>query len=469
MEQAQRQRFLKKPGWLHRPTRSDLLLMIASLFIAALLWAYIASRSGYSLKFTNIPVIVDTTDSKAGGYRLTALSPATGELTVNAELSGSRTEIGGLSKSDLEAYVDFDTGVTDTIGYQTLPIRLRRKNGTVLRNAVLSVNSADVQLDKIKSIALPVTETVCLNLKGADEETHIDTEQIEVTPKTVTVSGPSTIIQQLDHVRVRLNDSETLYQEKTFTDCGDFDLIGSDGNAVSKNELKVQAQFDVTVPVYYVKKLPVTLELSNDAPAGFDKEWLLRKLRLNTDREYMLSQFAETDDDKLFIAIETRDLENKAKLDAKEALSIGSVSLYDIRLGGNRVPIDIKMQDDNINRSNIDKVYVSLDEQDLSSNSFRISNKNDIVVINAPDGCAINPGYTEINIIGDADEVMQIMSSVSDIRASVDLLTATITQSDFQQVVNVTLPDSVSHVWFSPAPKAGFTVSSVSPNPSRYP
>ncbi|MBQ5335311.1 MAG: hypothetical protein J6Z45_05125 [Oscillospiraceae bacterium] len=463
MEQTKRKTFLKKPGWLHRPTRSDLLLMIASLFIAAFLWAYIASGSGYSVRFNDIPVIVETAGTKAEVFKLTALSPATGELTVNAELSGSRTDIGGLSKGDLEAYIDFDSGVTDTSGYQiqTLPIRLRRKNGTVLRSAELSVSTADVQMDKIISVKLPVKEVIT-NLSGSDE-TIIDTDNITATPNTVSVTGPSTTLQKLDNIRVRLNEQEKLYKEKTFTGCSDFDLIGTDGNSVSKEGLKVQAQFDVTVPVYYIKKLPVTLTLDKNYPAGFDTDWLLNKVRIHTDRAYKLAELTEDNDEKLFIKIKTSLPENKAVLDTYDALEIGSLSLYDMKLGSKwRKSIDINMLEGNENLSNIDSVSVSFDNTDLTTGSFNIPN-NTITVLNAPSGCTIENGYTKVSIIGDAAEVADIMASVSDIRATADMMTATIPQGGglFNQMIQVTLPDNVrhDHVWISPAPMAQFTAT----------
>lgn len=471
MEQETRKTFLKKPGWLHRPTRSDLLLMIASLFIAAMIWGYIVSGTGYSVRFSNIPVIVDTTGTKAEVFKLTALSPGTGEMTVDAVLSGSRTDIGGLSKGDLEAYIDFDAGVTDTNGFQiqTLPIRLRRKNGTVLRNAELSANTADVQMDKIISVKLAVKEIIT-NLSGADE-TIIDTDNITATPNTVPVTGPSTTLQKLSSIRVRLNEQEKLYKEKTFTGCSDFDLIGTDGNAVSKDGLKVQAQFDITVPVYYIKKLPLTVQLDNNFPAGFDKEWLLQRVRIHSDGEYKLAQYAESDDEKLFIKIQTSSPENKEVLDGYSAYEIGPLSVYDMLLGENkRKYLDIKMKEGNENLLNIETVSVSFDNEGLSSGSFKISN-NDIAVINAPAGCQIDSGYTEIRVVGDAEEVAKVMASASEIRATADMMTATIPSEGgpFNQTLQLTLPADITHVWFAPAPQAHFTAAAGSATNSRYP
>lgn len=463
MKQSSWKHFLKKPGWLRRPTRSDLLLMIASLFIATVIWAYIVSRSGYSLRFSNLPVIVDTTDSKAASYRLTAMSPETGDITVSAELSGSRTEIGGLSRNDLEAYVDFDAVVTDTAGYHTLPIRLRRKNGTVLKNASLSVSSAEVKMDKIQSVELNV-EVSCPNVSGALDPKNkivIDKEHITAEPKTVTVSGPSEVLSKLSHVRVWMNEAEKLSQTKVFTGCTDFDLIGADNGVVSKSGLKVEQQFDITVPVYYLRELPVTLTIP-DAPKRFDTEWLLRRLRLVTDREYQLPQYAEDENDILKIVIETSDLKNKEKLDQKDEWVIG-IDPSSLSLGGD-YKADVKLEDGYTNHSNLDKITVSMDESDLVAETRWIFN-TDIQCINGASGYdySIGSGRTRITIIGTAEEVAQI--SGSDIKASVSLYNAEISESGSitsPQTLTITLPEELGHVWVSPQVKVNITATPVS-------
>ncbi|MBQ3939493.1 MAG: hypothetical protein II723_00120 [Oscillospiraceae bacterium] len=473
MSERSWKRFLKKPGWLHRPTRSDLLLMIASLFIAALIWAYIASRSGFSLRFSNIPVVVDTTGSKAEGMRLTAMSPASGDVTVNAELSGNRTEIGGLSKNDLEAYIDFDAGISDTVGYQTLPVRLRRKNGTVLKNATLSVSTVDVKMDKITSAELEVREVSCPRVSGSTDsvsEILVDRDRITAEPKTITVTGPSEALKQLSHVRVRMDKSEQIYETKIFYGCTDFELIGSDGAAVSKNPFKMQTQlFDITVPVFYQRKLPATVSFDN-VPKDFDSNWLLGKLRLNTDREYTLPQKVDgnlvTDEDNLTILIETEGADNKKQLDQSAAIEFGPLSLYDLDLRKETisVPVKLNLSDGQVNRSNLDSAYISVDREGLDYVSFNLSN-SDIQIINKPSGYdfSIAPGITTITVCGDAEQIRQI--EASDIKAYANLYTLTEFGGTIRHTLTLVLPEQLHRIWAGSSAAVNITATPVSASP----
>ena len=422
---------------------------------------------------------MDTTDTKAAGYSLSVMSPASGDVRINAELFGNRTEIGGLSKNDLEAYVDFDYGVTDSIGYQTLPIRLRRKNGTVLKNATLSASSLEVKMDKIQSMELEVKEVFAPDITGGTEsvsEIVIDKDNIEAEPKTVTVTGPSEELKQLEHVRVRLMDKEQIYQKKTYYGCSDFDLVGKDGTAVSMNNLKVQTQFNVTVPVYYLRKLPATLSFTN-VPKNFDTNWLLGLLRLNTNRSYTLPQVVndtlEIGEDNLEIQLKAKTAENKKKLEQRDTCDFGPVSLYDLNIqemenGGKRPNIraQLDLTDDLENVSKFNEVYVTVadgvDDTILDAVSFNIYN-SDIQIINKRSGYdySIAEGITTITICGAADEISQIQQS--DIKAYANLYTATDSeQSTFTHALTLTLPENLNRIWVGEAATVTITAHQVS-------
>ena len=97
---------LPKP---HKPSRANLFLLLVSFAAAVLIWALIVPDM--KPHYTDIPVIADLTDTKAEDYDLQLLpesEAALAELKVAADIVGNRTAIGGLSKNDLVAYVDFD-------------------------------------------------------------------------------------------------------------------------------------------------------------------------------------------------------------------------------------------------------------------------------------------------------------------------------------------------------------------------
>ncbi len=457
-DESKKRQSLRLPHWLHKPTRSNLIWMILSLFISLFIWVYIATNvsGNYSVSFSDIPIVLDTSNSTAADYGLSVISPESGSMSTNVTVTGSRTVYGGLNRDDIEAYVDFNSGVTNSVGRQKLTVRLRYKNGSTINNCSLSVNAVDVVMDKYTTREIPVSEVDCPNLTGSDSEVVISADNITCEPSTVTVYGPSESLSSIDHIRVNLKESEKLNQTKYFTNCTDYDLISTEGSIVSDSPFTLQnTQFTVKVAVKYVRTLPVTVGIKN-VPSGFDVNQVLSRLRLNTDQEYDLPQFGEN---YLTIEIETEDPAKKDLLDQYEYWELDSIPLSSLSLGGTRIPIEVKMDEGFEDLSNLETVYVTMLETNLVAETRWISN-SDIQPINGPAGYdfTIQSGRTRITIIGTAEEVAKV--SASEIKAVVYLFNAAIPdEGTFQQAVTLTLPDTVSGVWVSPVPKVNITAT----------
>ena len=104
-------RLIPKP---HKPSKDNLILLIISFFLAVFLWAYLVSNivADYSPAFSNIRVTSNLANTKAADYRLQLLKEsqqALENMTVNCTIRGNRADIGGLKRSQLEAYVDYDS------------------------------------------------------------------------------------------------------------------------------------------------------------------------------------------------------------------------------------------------------------------------------------------------------------------------------------------------------------------------
>ena len=458
--------FLKKPRWLHRPTRSDLTLMIISLITAFFIWVYIATNvsGNYSLSFRELPITVDITNSRAAGYGLSVLAPDSDALSVDVTVSGSRANIGGLNRNDLEAYVDFNsTSVTDTIGRQTLPVRVRAKNGATLGNVTLSVSSVDVTLDKYQTREIPVGEVLYPNLTGSDEEVVIDGDGITYEPSSVMVYGPSASLAQIDYIRINLTESVALSQTKTFTNLTDYTLIAADGSTVSATPFSMQnAQFSVKVPVYYTVRLPLTVDISTPSSSTFNTASLLKRMRLTTDTTDQTYQLPGYGDDILYVSIKTDKPQEKVTLDKRESWALDTIPVSSFALGSEPIKIDVAKElaaSGYEDSSNLGTVEVSLDETDLVAETRWISN-SDIVVINGPSGydCTTQAGRTRITIIGERDEVAQV--NAADIKTYVNLFNAAVPESGtFEQALTIVLPDTVTGVWAAPLPKVNITAT----------
>ena len=104
---------IKKPRKLKR---SDISLIVLSFICALFLWAYIASNiaSDITPQFRDLPITIDTANTQAERLGLKLLPESEEELqnlTVTCTIYGNRAAIGGLTRSDLEAYVDFDSDI----------------------------------------------------------------------------------------------------------------------------------------------------------------------------------------------------------------------------------------------------------------------------------------------------------------------------------------------------------------------
>ena len=446
--------------WLRKLSTKNVLLLIVSFLIALFAWAYIASSisTDYSKSFSNIPVTLDTAGTKAEELGLSVLDPPEKELMVNATVAGNRTDIGGLNKNDLVAYVDF-SNITDTIGTQTFPIRLRTVGGTALGNsASLSTTSIELTMDRFETQEFNVTDVSHANLSGSNEEVIINEEDIVCEPSTVSIYGPTSQLRLIDHIRVNLSDTESISKTKYYTDVTDITLISADGNAISDTAFQIGAtRFSVKVPVIYKHSLPLTVTIANP-PSGFDTDTLLSRLRLISDKEYSLPGYG---DDNLVITVETDDPDKYAQLADLPAVNIGEIPLSS--LSTNMKPIEkaVTLDEGYTNTSNIDTVSVSLDDTELVAVQRWIPNSA-IGLINGASNFnyEIQSGRTSITLIGTTEEVMKI--STDDLQATINLFNASISdEGTYSLGITVTLPDTVSGVWVSPTPQVNVTATFV--------
>ncbi|MBR4201204.1 MAG: hypothetical protein IKQ91_08020, partial [Oscillospiraceae bacterium] len=324
-------------------------------------------------------------------------------------------------------------------------------------NADLSVKYAEVEMDHYQYLDIPVNEVSDV-FQIADDETRINTDEITYEPSTVKVYGPSSQLSALDHIRVNIASESEISKTTTFSELTDYDVLDKDGNVVNTAMLRVQAtHFSVRIPVYYSRKLPVSVKIIN-TPEKFDEDTIMQRLRITAnDTVYTLPGYG---DNNLMINIETDDPENKAKLDQREIWTIGSIPIAALSLD-EPFKLPVNMEEGFTDSSNIGTVFISLDAEGLKTETRWIKN-SDIVPIN-PDPSyhyemETPAGNTPVTLIGTPEELSKI--DTADLKASVNLINITVTtEGVYKQAFSVTLPDTVSGVWVSPTPTVDIAVS----------
>ncbi|HBI84932.1 MAG TPA: hypothetical protein DDX71_01385 [Ruminococcus sp.] len=455
---------------LRKLTRSEVLMMILSFALALLVWTYAAQTVSPDItqNLKNLPVNVDLTGSRAESYGLSLLlsdedKDALDHLRVACDIKGSRTAIGGLSGSDVEVYVDFDSAL-NRIGEQELPLKVRsltKKLRTDSLDCSLTPDHITLNMDRFEKQTVRVTNALCTKITSADDETMILTDEISIEPSTVEITGPSTRLSEIDHIQVVVDAEEKLNQTKTYTNITNYQFLDSSGNVVKGDAVSAQgAVFSVQIPVKYSRVLPLTISLKTP-PAGFDSDWLLEHIRLNGDCKLPLGN-DDGSTKHLEIAIETRDPALKDNLDELETYELkDQIPLSSLTIGGASLERTVQLEDGFTDGSNIGSVMISLDDTGLTSRTFWIKN-SDIQLMNGSAAykysLQVPTGNTAITLIGTEEQLDLI--EAEDLAASINLFNISApSEGTSPQPFTVTLPDTVSRVWVSPLPRVNITVS----------
>ena len=453
---------------LRKPTRSEVLMMILSFALSLLVWTYAAQTVSPDItqNLKNLPVNVDLAGTRAESYGLSLLltpeeNVSLNEMRVSCDIKGSRTVIGGLTRGDIEVYVDFDSA-ENRIGEQELPLKVRsltKKLRTDSLDCSLIPDHVTLNMDRFEKQTVRVTNVQCSKITSADDETIVLTEEISIEPSAVEITGPSTRLSEIDHIEVVLDAEEKLDQTKTYTNITNFEYLDSSGNVVADDAFTAQgANFSVQIPVKYSRVLPLTISLKTP-PAGFDTEWLLEHILLNN--EYTLPLGNHNNKKHLEIAIETRDPALKDNLDELEAYELkDQIPLSSLTIGGASLERTVQLEDGFTDGSNTGSVKISLDDTGLTSRTFWIKN-SDIQLMNGSAAykysLQVPTGNTAITLIGTEEQLDLI--ETEDLAASINLFNINASEGTSPQTFTVTLPDTVSRVWVSPLPRVNITVT----------
>ena len=411
---------IRKPRKLKR---SDITMLILSLIFALFIWVYIAVTfySETSPKFTKLPVTADITNTKASNYGLQLLPESEeyiNSLTVDCTLVGNRASIGGLSRSDLEAYIDFDSDVTDRIGVQSLPIKIRTKNGAQYTKAEITPNRVTVKMDHFTKKEVPVRDVQHPNLT-LDADAIIRDDKITYSPSKIEVRGPSELLNKLDHICVNVSDSDTLSETKTF-ESGNFSYVDSDGKVLTDSEGKAlnndafeisANRFSVTIPIYYSRKFPVGVEIT-EIPGSYDetalKDVLYRRLRIvSGSKTFSLPGYG---DDTMTITIETSNINNKVSLEDITSYNTMPIALSDL-VPGKAITRSFLAAEGFESPDNIASVTFRLDDTDIltetrwiKNSEIDLQNRNDRFSydLKSPDG------NTQVTLCGTAEELAMV-------------------------------------------------------------
>ncbi|MBQ8928626.1 MAG: hypothetical protein IJ055_10205 [Oscillospiraceae bacterium] len=396
-------------------------LITLSVLAAVLIWFTISVTVYKTTHVTvnHIPVEVELTGTAAEAAGLSVVSCDLD--TVNAVITGNRSEVGILTNKDLTAYAEL--GNISTSGEYTLDIVLRTENGIAFTAESISPAHAVVSLDKIETRPYDVTAAfpyISITAGHAMAEDEITCE-----PPTINITGPATQLDEIGRVEVytdkslSLDSTYSLYASKV-------NLYTDEGAILDTDTYEIPAtSFQINIPILTQMELPLTYTIRN-APTTFDEDWLRERLTLSEDSITLASK-------------------TNTALASQKDWNVGFTKLDDIGLDySNTFTIDTG--EELINRSNLQQVTLTLDNEGLASRDLAVTRDN-INVINVPSGYdfdVVTKSLT-VTVIGPEEELEEL--NAKDIIVAVDLQNHEITQSmSFTEDASISFYNE-EHLW----------------------
>ena len=233
--------------------------ILLSLVVAFFLWYYVISvvSPGSTETIYDIPVVFEgeTVLTEDRGMMITSQAD---EVTVDLKLSGNRTDLAKVNKGNITIKVNlarvYDPGQHELTYDIIFP-------GDVPVGALTTElkTPETVKLTVEKRVRKPVD--VRVNFTGSAAENFMaDTENRVLDYPTVRVSGPSSVVDLIDHARI---DVDLTGRMESISEDFRYTLFDADGNPVNVEMVTTDVgQVHLDVKIIRIKQIPLTMVLN---------------------------------------------------------------------------------------------------------------------------------------------------------------------------------------------------------------
>ena len=237
--------------------RNKLGSMLLSLAVAFGLWLYVSNNVSIEENnpFYNIPVVLEG-ETVLGERNLMVTSLSTNSVSLN--LSGARSDLNKLDSSKLAAKVDLSQitepgehiALSYTISYPSDVSPSAFTAGNKNPGAIF----VDVDYRRVSEIPVLIKWT------GNRSEDYIyDTENAVLDNNTVTISGPASVVDTIDHARVEIDLTE---QVESISQNYRYTLCDAEGNPVDAEHITTNVEeVRLEMQIQKIRELRLTADI----------------------------------------------------------------------------------------------------------------------------------------------------------------------------------------------------------------
>ena len=334
--------------------KNKVVAFLLSLLVSLGMWLYVVNYISPESEamFYNIPVVFEGETVLTTERNLIVTNIST--TTVNMKISGNRSDLNKLNSSNIIVKVDmskiYDPGETQLLYNYSFP-------GDVSASAVTVENKFPGTITVTTDVKLTKRVPVRLVYSGSAPEGFIsDTENAVMDHNYVTVTGPGSVVNLIDHARINVDltdQSETISENFVYTLC-DVDSQPVDAEQIVTDVGEIY--------------LNLTIQRFKEV-----------SLKLN------VTYGGGTDEDNTFITMTPQTIRisgSEKILQTITELVVGSVDLSTLDADAS-MKFPIALPDGVTNLSGVTEVVAFINFENLSIKKFNVSN---IRVTNVPEG-----------------------------------------------------------------------------------
>ncbi len=386
--------------------KKKILYALLSLVVSFGLWLYVITveNPNSEATFYNIPVVLDN-ESVLNDRGLMLLNDKT--PTVTLKLEGNRSYLNKLENSNITLVADLSR--IYEAGEQTLSYDIRYP-GDIPRNSieVLSQLPATVTLTVVERLTQSVPVNV-VTVGQVPEGYMTDTTNMVLDTKSISVTGPASVVKQIAEARVTVNldgQKETISQSYGYT------FYDKNGNAVQHEMLTADyAEVKLTLKIEHFKQIAIMLDVIPGGGATMDNT----TIKLNIDK-LLISGSEQLLEGLDAIVLETIDL---------GTLTQDTVLTYEIQ---DLLPAGIS------NVTGTGTVTVTITLPNLKMKTFKVSQ---IIPQNIPAGMYVELMTQELTVVlrGPSKVIDKLESE--QIRVLVDFTDAILGADSYQATIEI--------------------------------
>lgn len=386
---------------LHALLSDNRFLLAVSLVIAVVFWAAvcISFSPETEVVIENVPIKIDTENSVPEQYGLRMFGD--NSYTIDITVSGSRYVVGGKLLSADDFKVTASTALVTSAGTHSLQVKVAKANESAdftiesISEAFINVYFDEYAEKQANLVVNADTDNVVPDGYMVDDDLIMDT-------KTVLVGGPALEISQLDSVVANVNIDRELKESTAFNT--PMVAVNKSGTALKFVTIdgEENASVTVTVPVYKIEDLPVTVDFTN-SPSKFV-----------TDKpQYNCSPSA------VRVAV----LQNGTGMDS---LNIGTVDFSNLKPGNNTFEFSLDEVEGIkplTSTPSSSSVRISIPAAESTKISVQTDN---ISISNAPEGYSIvfsSDKIDDVTVYGSISELTSISSGSLKVRLDLGSVT----------------------------------------------